>query len=43
MTIIGTGIDIVDTARVASAIERHGSRFLARIFTEGETHYCGAM
>jgi holo-[acyl-carrier protein] synthase len=43
MTILGTGIDIVETARLASAIERHGERFLARIFTEGEKQYCGAM
>lgn len=43
MTIIGVGIDLVETARLASAIERHGARFLARIFTEGEQQYCGAM
>lgn len=43
MNLIGTGIDIVETVRLASAIERHGDRFLARIFTGGEVQYCGAM
>ncbi|MEA3209347.1 MAG: holo-[acyl-carrier protein] synthase [Chthoniobacter sp.] len=43
MTIVGTGIDIVETARIADSIARHGERFLARIFTEGERQYCGSM
>jgi len=43
MTIVGTGIDIVENERLASAIRRHGDRFLARIFTEGEQQYCRAM
>lgn len=43
MTIVGTGIDIVESARIATAVERHGDRFLARVFTEGERHYCAAM
>jgi holo-[acyl-carrier protein] synthase len=34
--IIGLGSDIVDVRRIASVIERHGERFLARIFTEIE-------
>ena len=43
MKIVGTGIDIVESARLAESIKRHGERFLARIFTEGERHYCAAM
>lgn len=43
MTIVGTGIDIVETARIAESIRRHGERFLARVFTEGEQQYCRAM
>ncbi len=43
MRILGTGIDIVETARIAASIERHGDRFLARIFTDGEREYCSAM
>jgi holo-[acyl-carrier protein] synthase len=34
--IIGIGSDITDVRRVAKVIERHGERFLARIFTETE-------
>jgi holo-[acyl-carrier protein] synthase len=34
--IIGVGSDLIDIRRVAKAIERHGERFLARIFTEAE-------
>ncbi len=38
--IVGTGVDIVEVARVAAAIERFGRRFLKRIYTEGEIRYC---
>ena len=38
--IIGLGFDATDIDRVADAIERHGDRFLRRIFTEGEIAYC---
>jgi len=31
--IIGLGSDIVDVRRIAKVIERHGERFLSRIFT----------
>src|SRR3954453_21538970 len=34
--IIGVGSDLIDIRRVAKAIERHGERFLGRIFTEAE-------
>ena len=34
--IIGTGSDLIDIRRVAKVIERHGERFLDRIFTETE-------
>ncbi len=43
MKILGTGVDIVETARIASSISRHGERFLARVFLEGERAYCGKM
>ena len=36
MRIIGIGVDIVETARIAQSIERHGDRFLDRIFTDAE-------
>ena len=34
--IIGLGSDIVDVRRIAKVIERHGERFLARIYTRDE-------
>jgi holo-[acyl-carrier protein] synthase len=34
--IIGIGNDMIDIRRVARVIERHGERFLDRIFTEAE-------
>jgi holo-[acyl-carrier protein] synthase len=38
--IVGTGIDITEVPRIREAIERHGERFLKRVFTEGEIQYC---
>jgi len=40
MEIIGSGIDATEIARIASAIERYGDRFIGRIFTEEEVAYC---
>ncbi len=34
--ILGLGSDITDVRRVAKVIERHGERFLTRVFTESE-------
>ncbi len=34
--IIGIGSDVIDIRRVAKVIERHGNRFLHRIFTDAE-------
>jgi holo-[acyl-carrier protein] synthase len=31
--ILGIGSDLVDVRRIERVIERHGERFLARIFT----------
>ena len=38
--ILGTGIDLIEVARVASAHEKHGERFLQRILRPGEIAYC---
>jgi len=43
MNIIGTGVDIVETARIAESITRHGDRFIERVFLEGEHTYCSKM
>lgn len=37
--IVGTGIDIAEVDRVRAAVERHGDRFVQRIFTEAEIAY----
>ena len=34
--IIGIGSDLIDIRRVEKVIERHGERFLSRIFTDAE-------
>src|SRR5256885_8172114 len=34
--ILGIGSDLIDIRRVAKVIERHGDRFLDRIFTDAE-------
>ena len=41
--LIGLGADVIEVARIARAIERQGERFLARVFTEEERHYCFRM
>jgi holo-[acyl-carrier protein] synthase len=38
--IIGLGFDATDIPRIVSTIDRYGTRFLERIFTEGEIAYC---
>ncbi|MCX6873983.1 MAG: holo-ACP synthase [Verrucomicrobia bacterium] len=40
MTLHGIGIDVVEVARIAAAIERHGEALLARLFTIAERDYC---
>ena len=36
------GLDLVQISRIASSVDHFGSRFLNRIFTEGELRYCMA-
>jgi holo-[acyl-carrier protein] synthase len=38
--IVGSGIDLVEVARIQYAVERYGGRFLDRIFTPAEQEYC---
>ena len=40
--IVGTGIDLVEIARIQESVERYGSRFLDRVFTAAEQAYCMA-
>ena len=41
MSIVGHGIDIVETGRIRELVERHGAHFLDRVFTKGEQEYAG--
>lgn len=43
MNVIGTGIDIVETARVRDSLEKFGDRFLNRCFLPDEVAYCRSM
>ncbi|MDK3162342.1 holo-ACP synthase [Kamptonema cortianum] len=40
MKILGTGLDLVEIERITAAMDRHGQRFLQRIFTSEELAYC---
>ena len=34
------GIDIIEIARVRAVLDRHGERFLRRVYTEDEVRHC---
>ncbi|MBI4444158.1 MAG: holo-ACP synthase [Acidobacteria bacterium] len=38
--IVGIGVDLIEVSRLRRAIERHGERFLQRVFTPAEIAYC---
>jgi holo-[acyl-carrier protein] synthase len=38
--VIGIGTDIIECARIAQMIEKHGEVFLTRVFTAREIQYC---
>lgn len=39
-TILGLGTDIVEIVRIGQMIQRHGERFLTRVYTSDEIQYC---
>ena len=41
--VLGTGIDIVETERIAKALGRFGQRFLDRVYHAGEVEYARTM
>ncbi len=43
MNILGIGMDIVETKRIAESLERFGDRFLTRVFCDGEIAYAKSM
>lgn len=38
--LLGMGVDLIEVARISQSIERFGSRFLKRIYTDREIEYC---
>ncbi len=40
--IIGTGVDIVEVARIKKSLEKYSTRFEEKIFTKEEVLYCQA-
>jgi holo-[acyl-carrier protein] synthase len=43
MSVIGTGVDLVECARIQRSIDRFGDHFLHRVFTDGEIEYSMSM
>jgi holo-[acyl-carrier protein] synthase len=41
--LIGLGCDIIETERIRHVLEKHGERFLKRVFTEEEQAYCSSV
>jgi holo-[acyl-carrier protein] synthase len=41
--ILGTGVDIVETARIQDSLDQFGERFLNRCFWPEEVAYCNRM
>jgi holo-[acyl-carrier protein] synthase len=39
LQVLSTGVDLIEIARIERALERHGERFLERVFTEDEVVY----
>jgi holo-[acyl-carrier protein] synthase len=40
MSLAGHGVDMVECSRIRDAIEKHGQRFVDRVFTRREQEYC---
>jgi holo-[acyl-carrier protein] synthase len=38
--ILKTGVDIIEIQRIRAALDRHGERFLKRVFTQAEIAEC---
>lgn len=43
MNVVGTGIDLVETARIRDSLAKFGDRFLQRCFLPAEIAYCRGM
>lgn len=42
MGVVGTGVDVVLVSRIERSLDRYGDRFVARVYTSGESDYCAA-
>lgn len=42
-TLIGLGCDLIETERIRKVLEKHGDRFLKRVFTDEERAYCSTL
>src|SRR5512137_1576072 len=40
--IIGTGVDVVEIARIRRVLEKSENRFISRVFTPAEQQFCDA-
>jgi holo-[acyl-carrier protein] synthase len=38
--VLSVGVDLIETGRVARALERWGDRFLSHVYTAAEVKYC---
>lgn len=36
---VAVGVDLIEISRIQAVLERHGDRFLRRVYTEGELAY----
>jgi holo-[acyl-carrier protein] synthase len=43
MSVVGTGVDLVECARIQRSSDRFGDRVLHRVFTDGEIEYSMSM
>lgn len=41
--VLGLGCDLIEVARIHGVLERHGERFLQRVFTAEERSYCAGL
>jgi len=41
--LVGLGCDLIDVQRIRDVLDRHGDRFLDRVFTDEERKYCFSM
>lgn len=39
-SVLGLGIDLTEVERIRAAHERHGERFLQKVYTQAELDYC---